>query len=106
MLSSVVCRPSRGKIDAWSRNDNITHIVLIYAIFFYGLTVVALPTLTVYNVCRTNGIKSKMAALRREIAEYYDDFVLLDIEEELYLAFFKAAYALYDFRILRPKLMD
>nr|GMC76690.1 probable beta-1,3-galactosyltransferase 14 [Ipomoea batatas] len=42
-----------------------------------------------------------MAALRREIAEY-DDFVLLDIEEEYSklpyktLAFFKAAYALYD----------
>lgn len=69
--------------------------------------------------------KSKMSALRREVAEY-DDFILLDIEEEysklpyktlvltfifhyflpfvIYtyawcfysLAFFKAAYALYD----------
>ncbi|XP_009794167.1 putative beta-1,3-galactosyltransferase 14 [Nicotiana tabacum] len=45
--------------------------------------------------------KSKMSALRREVAEY-DDFVLLDIEEEYSklpyktLAFFKAAYALYD----------
>ncbi|EOA30944.1 hypothetical protein CARUB_v10014091mg [Capsella rubella] len=44
---------------------------------------------------------AKMAELRREIAEY-DDFVLLDIEEEYSklpyktLAFFKAAYALYD----------
>nr|GLL27698.1 probable beta-1,3-galactosyltransferase 13 isoform X2 [Ipomoea trifida] len=42
-----------------------------------------------------------MAELRREIAEY-GDFVLLDIEEEYsklpykILAFFKAAYALYD----------
>ncbi|KAF2612838.1 hypothetical protein F2Q70_00010002 [Brassica cretica] len=42
-----------------------------------------------------------MAELRREIAEY-DDFILLDIEEEYSklpyktLAFFKAAYALYD----------
>ncbi|CAA7013842.1 unnamed protein product [Microthlaspi erraticum] len=43
----------------------------------------------------------KMAELRREISEY-DDFVLIDIEEEYSklpyktLAFFKAAYALYD----------
>nr|GMC74724.1 probable beta-1,3-galactosyltransferase 14 [Ipomoea batatas] len=53
-----------------------------------------------FIIGRTND-KSKMAALRREIAEY-DDFVLLDIEEEYSklpyktLAFFKAAYALYD----------
>ncbi|KAL5736504.1 hypothetical protein ACOSP7_030975 [Xanthoceras sorbifolium] len=46
-------------------------------------------------------IKSKMIELRREVAEY-DDFLLLDIEEEYSklpyktLAFFKAAYALYD----------
>lgn len=45
--------------------------------------------------------KSKMAMLRKEVEEY-DDFVLLDIEEEYSklpyktLAFFKAAYALYD----------
>lgn len=45
--------------------------------------------------------KSKMEALRKEEAEY-DDFMLLDIEEEYSklpyktLAFFKAAYALYD----------
>ncbi|KAJ4893649.1 hypothetical protein Rs2_20443 [Raphanus sativus] len=45
--------------------------------------------------------EAKMAELRREIAEY-DDFILLDIEEEYSklpyktLAFFKAAYALYD----------
>ncbi|KAL0855302.1 hypothetical protein Bca101_060455 [Brassica carinata] len=45
--------------------------------------------------------EAKMAELRREIAEY-DDFILLDIEEEYRklpyktLAFFKAAYALYD----------
>ncbi|KAL0320616.1 UNVERIFIED_CONTAM: putative beta-1,3-galactosyltransferase 14 [Sesamum radiatum] len=44
---------------------------------------------------------SKMSKLRKEIAEY-DDFLLLDIEEEYSklpyktLAFFKAAYALYD----------
>ncbi|XP_010535043.1 PREDICTED: probable beta-1,3-galactosyltransferase 14 [Tarenaya hassleriana] len=43
----------------------------------------------------------KMAELRKEIAEY-DDFILLDIEEEYSklpyktLAFFKAAHALYD----------
>ncbi|OEL21087.1 putative beta-1,3-galactosyltransferase 14 [Dichanthelium oligosanthes] len=45
--------------------------------------------------------KNKMAALDREVQEY-DDFVLLDLEEEYSrlpyktLAFFKAAYALYD----------
>ncbi|CAH8358287.1 unnamed protein product [Eruca vesicaria subsp. sativa] len=45
--------------------------------------------------------EAKMAELRREISEY-DDFILLDIEEEYSklpyktLAFFKAAYALYD----------
>ncbi|KAG7024785.1 putative beta-1,3-galactosyltransferase 13 [Cucurbita argyrosperma subsp. argyrosperma] len=45
--------------------------------------------------------KAKMLELKREVAEY-DDFVLLDIEEEYSklpyktLAFFKAAYALYD----------
>ncbi|CAH8260528.1 unnamed protein product [Arabidopsis lyrata] len=45
--------------------------------------------------------EAKMAELRREIAEY-DDFILLDLEEEYSklpyktLAFFKAAYALYD----------
>ncbi|XP_055808872.1 probable beta-1,3-galactosyltransferase 14 [Solanum dulcamara] len=45
--------------------------------------------------------KSKMLALKKEVAEY-DDFVLLDIEEEYSklpyktLGFFKAAYALYD----------
>ncbi|KAJ0249286.1 beta-1,3-galactosyltransferase 13 [Hirschfeldia incana] len=45
--------------------------------------------------------EAKMAELRKEIAEY-DDFILLDIEEEYSklpyktLAFFKAAYALYD----------
>lgn len=45
--------------------------------------------------------KSKMSNLRKEIAEY-DDFLLLDIEEEYSklpyktLAFFKAAYALFD----------
>lgn len=42
-----------------------------------------------------------MAVLNREVEEY-DDFVLLDLEEEYSrlpyktLAFFKAAYALYD----------
>ncbi|KAK2986608.1 hypothetical protein RJ640_004364 [Escallonia rubra] len=47
------------------------------------------------------GDKSKMAELRKEVAEY-DDFMLLDIEEEYSklpyktLAFFKAAYALFD----------
>ncbi|KAI7743714.1 hypothetical protein M8C21_014980, partial [Ambrosia artemisiifolia] len=45
--------------------------------------------------------KSKMAALKKEVEEY-DDFLLLDIEEEYSklpyktLAFFKAAYALFD----------
>ncbi|CAA0816341.1 Probable beta-1-3-galactosyltransferase 14 [Striga hermonthica] len=45
--------------------------------------------------------RSKMAALKKEIAEY-DDFLLLDIEEEYSnlpyktLAYFKAAYALYE----------
>ncbi|KAJ9562705.1 hypothetical protein OSB04_007865 [Centaurea solstitialis] len=45
--------------------------------------------------------QSKMAELRREVEEY-DDFLLLDIEEEYSklpyktIAFFKAAYALYD----------
>ncbi|KAI4390150.1 hypothetical protein MLD38_002292 [Melastoma candidum] len=45
--------------------------------------------------------QSKMSELRKEVAEY-DDFLLLDIEEEYSmlpyktLAFFKAAYALYD----------
>ncbi|XP_022936025.1 probable beta-1,3-galactosyltransferase 13 [Cucurbita moschata] len=45
--------------------------------------------------------KAKMLELKKEVAEY-DDFVLLDIEEEYSklpyktLAFFKAAYALYD----------
>ncbi|KAI3809602.1 hypothetical protein L1987_19197 [Smallanthus sonchifolius] len=45
--------------------------------------------------------KSKMAELRKEVEEY-DDFLLLDIEEEYSklpyktLAFFKAAYALFD----------
>ncbi|XP_058747424.1 probable beta-1,3-galactosyltransferase 14 [Vicia villosa] len=44
---------------------------------------------------------SKMSALKNEIAEY-DDFILLDIQEEYSklpyktLAFFKAAYALYE----------
>lgn len=47
------------------------------------------------------GDKSKMSELKKEVAEY-DDFLLLDIEEEYSklpyktLAFFKAAYALYD----------
>ncbi|XP_031404971.1 probable beta-1,3-galactosyltransferase 14 [Punica granatum] len=45
--------------------------------------------------------KSKMSELKKEVAEY-DDFVLLDIEEQYSmlpyktLAFFKAAYALFD----------
>ncbi|XP_062228105.1 probable beta-1,3-galactosyltransferase 14 [Phragmites australis] len=45
--------------------------------------------------------KNKMASLEREVEEY-DDFVLLDLEEEYSrlpyktLAFFKAAYALFD----------
>lgn len=53
-----------------------------------------------FIIGRTND-KSKMAALRKEVAEY-DDFILLDIEEEYSklpyktLAFFKAAYALFD----------
>ncbi|KAG9446591.1 hypothetical protein H6P81_012719 [Aristolochia fimbriata] len=53
-----------------------------------------------FVIGRTNDA-SKMLALRREISKY-DDFMLLDIEEEYNrlpnktLAFFKAAYALYD----------
>ncbi|GAU38414.1 hypothetical protein TSUD_52400 [Trifolium subterraneum] len=53
-----------------------------------------------FVIGRTND-KSKMSALKREIAEY-DDFIQLDIEEEYSklpyktLAFFKAAYALFD----------
>lgn len=53
-----------------------------------------------FIIGRTND-QSKMAELRKEVAEY-DDFILLDIEEEYSklpyktLAFFKAAYALYD----------
>lgn len=53
-----------------------------------------------FVIGRTND-KSKMTALNKEVAEY-DDFMLLDIEEEYSklpyktLAFFKAAYALYD----------
>ncbi|KAG2328217.1 hypothetical protein Bca52824_010945 [Brassica carinata] len=53
-----------------------------------------------FVIGKTNN-EQKMAELKREIAEY-DDFVLLDIEEEYSklpyktLAFFKAAYALYD----------
>ncbi|KAH0651359.1 hypothetical protein KY285_031486 [Solanum tuberosum] len=45
--------------------------------------------------------QSKMAELRKEVAQY-DDFLLLDIEEKYSklpyktIAFFKAAYALYD----------
>eukprot|EP00268_Persea_americana_P050655 TRINITY_DN5525_c0_g1_i2.p1 TRINITY_DN5525_c0_g1~~TRINITY_DN5525_c0_g1_i2.p1 ORF type:complete len:288 (+),score=52.24 TRINITY_DN5525_c0_g1_i2:393-1256(+) len=45
--------------------------------------------------------RSKMLKLRKEVAEY-DDFMLLDIEEEYSklpyktIAFFKAAYALFD----------
>ncbi|CAA2953466.1 probable beta-1,3-galactosyltransferase 14 [Olea europaea subsp. europaea] len=45
--------------------------------------------------------KPKMSELKKEVAEY-DDFLLLDIEEEYNklpyktIAFFKAAYALYD----------
>ncbi|KAG6755228.1 hypothetical protein POTOM_041046 [Populus tomentosa] len=45
-----------------------------------------------FIIGRTND-KSKMAELRKEIAEY-DDFLQVDIEEQL--AFFKAAYALFD----------
>ncbi|XP_072999415.1 probable beta-1,3-galactosyltransferase 14 isoform X1 [Typha latifolia] len=53
-----------------------------------------------FVIGKTND-KSKMAALRSEVEEY-DDFMLLDIEEEYSklpyktLAFFKAAYALFD----------
>ncbi|XP_068664443.1 probable beta-1,3-galactosyltransferase 14 isoform X2 [Aristolochia californica] len=53
-----------------------------------------------FVIGRTNDV-SKMLTLRREIATY-DDFMLLDIEEEYRnlphktLAFFKASYALYD----------
>lgn len=53
-----------------------------------------------FVIGRTND-KAKMAELRKEVAQY-DDFMLLDIEEEYSklpyktLAFFKAAYALFD----------
>ncbi|KEH38625.1 beta-1,3-galactosyltransferase-like protein [Medicago truncatula] len=53
-----------------------------------------------FVIGRTND-RSKMSALKREIAEY-DDFIQLDIEEEYSklpyktLAFFKAAYALFE----------
>ncbi|KAM6550348.1 hypothetical protein CsatB_000156 [Cannabis sativa] len=53
-----------------------------------------------FVIGKTND-KSKMSELKKEIATY-DDFLLLDIEEEYSklpyktLAFFKAAYALYD----------
>ncbi|GMP65874.1 hypothetical protein CsSME_00026485 [Camellia sinensis var. sinensis] len=53
-----------------------------------------------FVIGRTND-QSKMSQLRREVAEY-DDFILLDIEEEYSklpyktLAFFKAANALFD----------
>ncbi|KAK8691334.1 hypothetical protein V6N13_074845 [Hibiscus sabdariffa] len=53
-----------------------------------------------FVIGKTND-KSKMAELKKEVAEY-DDFLLLDIEEEYSklpyktLAFFKAAYALFD----------
>ncbi|KAL4273502.1 hypothetical protein GQ457_13G004190 [Hibiscus cannabinus] len=53
-----------------------------------------------FIIGRTND-KSKMEELGKEVAEY-DDFILLDIEEKYSklpyktLAFFKAAYALYD----------
>ncbi|KAF5189787.1 Hexosyltransferase [Thalictrum thalictroides] len=53
-----------------------------------------------FVIGRTND-RSKMAELRKEVAEY-DDFMLLDIEEQYSklpyktLAFFKAAYALFD----------
>ncbi|XP_039026909.1 probable beta-1,3-galactosyltransferase 14, partial [Hibiscus syriacus] len=53
-----------------------------------------------FIIGRTND-KSKMEELGKEVAEY-DDFILLDIEEGYSklpyktLAFFKAAYALYD----------
>lgn len=53
-----------------------------------------------FIIGKTND-KSKMAELKKEVAEY-DDFIQLDIEEEYSklpyktLAFFKAAYALFD----------
>uniref|UniRef100_A0A2P2KAT0 Hexosyltransferase n=2 Tax=Rhizophora mucronata TaxID=61149 RepID=A0A2P2KAT0_RHIMU len=53
-----------------------------------------------FVIGRTND-KSKMSELDREVADY-DDFLLLDIEEQYSklpyktLAFFKAAYALFD----------
>ncbi|KAE8723482.1 putative beta-1,3-galactosyltransferase 14 [Hibiscus syriacus] len=53
-----------------------------------------------FVIGKTND-ESKMAELKKEVAEY-DDFLLLDIEEEYSklpyktLAFFKAAYALFD----------
>lgn len=53
-----------------------------------------------FIIGRTND-RSKMSALKEEVAKY-DDFLLLDIEEEYSklpyktLAFFKAAYALYE----------
>ncbi|XP_022137513.1 probable beta-1,3-galactosyltransferase 13 [Momordica charantia] len=53
-----------------------------------------------FIIGKTND-KLKMSELKKEVAEY-DDFLLLDIEEEYSrlpyktLAFFKAAYALYD----------
>ncbi|KAF7141271.1 hypothetical protein RHSIM_Rhsim06G0206500 [Rhododendron simsii] len=53
-----------------------------------------------FVIGRTND-KSKMSELKKEVAEY-DDFMLLDIEEEYSklpfktLAFFKAAYSLFD----------
>ncbi|KAF2287329.1 hypothetical protein GH714_039643 [Hevea brasiliensis] len=53
-----------------------------------------------FVIGRTND-KSKMVKLKKEVAEY-DDFLLLDIEEQYSklpyktLAFFKAAYALFD----------
>ncbi|KDP32525.1 hypothetical protein JCGZ_14728 [Jatropha curcas] len=53
-----------------------------------------------FIIGKTND-KSKMAKLKKEVAEY-DDFLLLDIEEQYSklpyktLAFFKAAYALFD----------
>ncbi|CAJ1957426.1 unnamed protein product [Sphenostylis stenocarpa] len=53
-----------------------------------------------FVIGRTND-RSKMSALQKEVAKY-DDFILLDIEEEYSklpyktLAFFKAAYALFE----------
>lgn len=53
-----------------------------------------------FVIGRTNN-KSKMSELKKEVAEY-DDFLLLDIEEEYNnlpyktIAFFQAAYARYD----------